>query len=77
MTDKYLENTLEILDAVRRRESIVRGELDRIGPMCEEVPLVPCCLLRTETEVIQRYLYTLEREVHYRESMEESKHVDV
>lgn len=77
MTDKYLESTLNILNAVRERERIVQGELDRIGPICKNTPLVPCCLLRTETEIIQRYLYTLEREVAYRESMEESKNADV
>lgn len=69
MDDTYLANTLNTLDAVKRRERIVREELDRIGPMCNETPLVPCCLLRTELEILQRYSDTLEREVDYRKSM--------
>ena len=70
MDDEYLANTLNTLDTVKRRESIVQEELDRIGPMCTETPLVPCCLLRTELEILRRYSDTLEREVDYRKSME-------
>lgn len=70
MDDEYLANTLNALDSVKRRERIVQEELDRIGPMCTKTPLVPCCLLRTELEILQRYSDTLEREVDYRKSME-------
>lgn len=71
MSDAYLDNTLHILDEVKRRERFVQDELDRLGPICNEYPLVPCCLLRTEREILERYLYTLEREVDYRRSMME------
>lgn len=77
MSDLYLENTADILDSIKRRESFVQEELDRIGPTCSKTPMVPCCLLRTELEILQRYSYTLEREIDYRKSMEETDHADV
>lgn len=40
MSDAYLDNTLHILEEVKRRENFVQDELNRLGPTCAKRPFV-------------------------------------
>ena len=60
----YFENTLNFLSEVTRRKRIVREELKRLGDCnCKNASDTPCCLLRTELDILQKCQDALEREL--------------
>ena len=64
--DGYFDNTLNFLIELTRRKRMVLDELDQFGNCdCKKTPVTPCCLLRTELEILQKCQYTLERELWY------------
>lgn len=66
MIDGYFDNTLDILQMITKRMLVVTEELTRFGDCnCEKAPEVPCCLLRTELDLLRRYKDVLERELYH------------
>ena len=62
MYDEYFDNALNLHNDITRRKRIVQDKLDRLGD-CKDGVDVPCCLFRTELEILQKYSDVLEREL--------------
>ncbi len=60
--DGYFDNTLDLYNNIIRRKRIVQDKLSQLGDCKDEVD-VPCCLLKTELEILQKYSDALEREL--------------
>lgn len=66
MIDGYFDNTLDTLNLISRRKHIVQDELARLGDYdCKNTPDVPCCLLQTESGLLDRLKDVLDRELYH------------
>lgn len=66
MIDGYFDNTLDLLQMITKRTLVITEELTRFERCdCEKAPEVPCCLLRTELDILRRYKDVLERELYH------------
>lgn len=61
--DGYFDNALDIYNSITRRKHAVQEQLRQLACDIAKTPNVPCCLLRTELDILQQYTDALEREL--------------
>lgn len=70
----YFENALSLHSVLTKRKHVVQEQLSQFGKCdCVEAPNVPCCLLQTELDSLQKYLDILDRELWCMRSKEEKE----
>lgn len=64
--DGYFDNTLDILTLICKRKLVVEETLASFEDnMKTKAPLIPCCLLETELDILKRYKDVLEGELFH------------